>query len=123
MLVLVPGAYDMRRGCPGQGWVTFTLFAFALLVGLSQLYLIWGLRVSYPAPGLVTGVVQANYLRGFPFPTPPGLPDLKAVASYHYWTFFWAYPYAKFFWTIVVLTALTSLGLHLVRLRRIWRLE
>jgi hypothetical protein len=119
---LIPGAYDMRRGSPWRGWLTSTLSAFALLVGLAQLYMAWGLRIRVLAPGLVTGVATPDYVRALPFPTPPGLPDLKAVVSYHYWTIFWTYPYAKFFWTVVALAALTALGLHLARFRRIWSL-
>ncbi len=112
---LVPGAYDLRHGTAWRGYVASTLGAFAALVGFSQLYL--GLKV--PAPGIISGSLTANYIRSFPYPTPASLPDEKAVAAYHYWTIFWAYPHAKVFWTVVGLAALISLGLHLARFRRI----
>ena len=43
----------------------------------------------------------------------------NGVASYHYWTLFWAYPHANVFWTAVAVAAVTSLGLHVARVRRI----
>lgn len=114
---LLPGAYDMRHGSPLLGYVTAVLFALPLLVCLVQLAM-WGV---IPAPGMISGMVP-NYFRSFPLPTPAGLVDRSAVAAYHFWTFFWAFPYVKVFWTVVALAAVTSLGLHLSRLRRMWRL-
>jgi cytochrome c-type biogenesis protein CcmH/NrfG/predicted Ser/Thr protein kinase len=117
---LIPGTYDLRRGSPWRGYVIFTLSAFIVLVALVQLCLY--VTRQGPAPGFVAGVAAPNYVRSFPFPTAPGLPDQDAVRAYHYWTIFWAYPYAKLFWTVVALAALISLVLHISRFRRIWKL-
>jgi hypothetical protein len=116
---LVPGTYDLRRGSPWRGCIVFTLCTFVVLVGLVRLYL--NVERAWPAPGFLAGVVAPNYIRSFPFPTPPGLPD-HAVKAYHYGTIFWAYPHVRLFWTIVALTAVISLALHITRFRRIWNL-
>jgi len=118
--LLVPGTYDLRRGPAWRGYVTFTLSTFVVLVGLAQLYL--GVTKQGPAPGFVSGSLSPNLARSSPLPTPPSLPNLEAVKAYHYWTFFWAFPHAKVFWTIVALAAVISLVLHITRFRRIWSL-
>jgi hypothetical protein len=94
-----------------------TLFAFVLVVGLVQL----AVAPGEPAMGILTNAGVSPMSRFIPLPTPPGLDGEEAIQAYHYWTFFWAFPYAKLFWTVVVLAAFVSLFLHLARARLIWR--
>ena len=66
--------------------------------------------------------VEPNVLKAVALPNPRALESDKALLSDYYWTFFWAYPYAKVFWMIVVMGFLLSLVLHIARLPRIRRL-
>jgi hypothetical protein len=59
--------------------------------------------------------------KSFPLPSPPGLSSPEEVMDYHFWTFFWAYPYAKLFWLGSALCALLVLVYHAFCLPRIWR--
>ena len=40
---------------------------------------------------------------------------------YHYWTIFWAYPYAPLFFAIAGAAAIASLALHGWQVRAMWR--
>lgn len=116
---LLPGLFDLRRGSVWRGYVVLTFVSLILLVACA--------RAAIPSsfetwvPGIVSALCTSNLPRSFPLPTPPGIADDHALRAYHYWTFFWAYPYAKAFWTIVTLAGLIALELHITRLRAIWR--
>ena len=114
--ILVPGLFDLQIGLPWRGMVILELFLFALFAGVGQLLA----RVTYGpvgAPGLATANWSASILRSLPFPTQSG--QFDAATRAQHWTLFWAYPSAKLFWSIVALALVTSLALHLARLREI----
>lgn len=113
-LTLIPGAFDLRRGSVWRGYVALTLASLVLLVGCARI------AVRSWQPGIVSFASSHNF-RAYPLPTPAGLANDEAVAAYYYWTFFWAYPYAREFWIAVALAALVALGMHITRLRMIWR--
>ncbi len=121
-LVLLPGALDVRRGAVWRGYLVLLLACLVFCVAAARVYLAMSPDAVASAPGFVTPLIVPNVARNFPLPTPAGLADAQAVNDYHFWTFFWAYPYAKFFWLFTGLSALFVLVYHATRLRRIWRL-
>jgi len=121
-LYAVAGAYDLRFGSVVRGYAALSLACFVILVGLVQLKLEGPLRGM---PGIITSIAVGYVPSTFPLPTPPGVVVTGAEASpiwaHYFWTFFWAYPYAKVFWPFVGLCALVVLVYHATRLRRIWQ--
>lgn len=114
---VIPGVFDVELGSLLRGFLTFVLLTFVLLVAYTQAHArLQGLK--WPGPGPFT--MNNGEFRGILLPTPPDVVDELSVASHFYWTFFWAYPYAKAFWTIVALSVLALVVLHGQRLRQIW---
>jgi hypothetical protein len=125
---LVPGAFDLSRGSLWRGYGTVALGSFPLLVGLIHAWVWLSSDASnasrLPYPGWHTAINMPGLFRAFPFPAPSGVMEGAGNISFYYWTFFWAYPYARIFWSLVALAAVTSLGLHAWRVKAIlalWR--
>jgi len=121
-LTLLPGALDVSRGAVWRGYLVLLLACLVFSVAAARAYVAMVPDAVPSAPGFVTPVMVPNVARNFPLPTPPGLADAQAVNAYHFWTFFWAFPYAKFFWLFSGLSALVVLVYHATRLRKIWQL-
>lgn len=119
LFFLLPGSYDIEEGHPFRGFITLLLFVFALfaLVTVSLI------PSHFPVPGIFTFLQMPHdlYLNSAPFPVPNQHTDVDSVMTYQFWTIFWAYLYAKIFWALVGVSAVTALSLHILRLRTIWR--
>lgn len=99
--VLVPGALDLRLGRPARAYAALTLSAFAALV------LVF-FDPAAPGGGLLTPHLSSSGEPGG-VPLPP--------APHIHWTFFWAYPGARPFWSSVALALILAVALHLSTLR------
>jgi hypothetical protein len=112
---LIPGAFDMSRGSPLRGWFALTTFAFSALS-------IFGCWQFDFLPGMVSGIVVADLLNAFPWPHAPVLEAGIDMWEHYRWDIFWSWYGAKTFWSVVALSALVSLSLHVARFRKIWKL-
>lgn len=128
---LLPGTFDIDRGSLWRGCLTLELFWFVVVVAFGQFVLLRR-NPPLPAPGLFSGAHSGlvGGIRAGPLPMPPSRAlepgsayNMVDVLTEHYWTLFWAYPYAKVFWTVVALSVLILFGLHVATLRRIWSLD
>jgi hypothetical protein len=115
---LIPGAFDIKRGSPLRGWFAFTTFAFSTLA----VFMCWLYGLPASAPGIVTGWSVPNIFHAFPWPHTPALEAGVDSWEYFHWDIFWSWYGAKVFWSVVALSALLSLSLHVARFRKIWKL-
>ena len=116
-LALLPGALDIRRGAVWRGYFILLLACLVVGVAAARAYVAVVPGAVPSAPGFVTPVMVPFVAKSFPLPSPPGLTSPEEVMAYHFWTFFWAYPYARFFWLFSGLSALFVLVYHATRLR------
>lgn len=105
---IVPGYFDLNCRSFFFGYFILILFTFALVSLAGQVLI----PHTFPVPGIVTLFQMPNYFHWVPFPTPPGLNEMQAIVSYHYWTIFFAYSGAQTFWLCVCAATLTSLLYH-----------
>ena len=63
---------------------------------------------------------NTGVFRAYGLPGPAGVVGADYNMSANYWTFFWAYPYAKIFWSLVAFAVVVAVGLHVTRLKDIW---
>lgn len=115
--LVVPGAFDIQRDHPLRGYFTLILF----LVALCALTVLWMIPPHFPVPGVATFLQAPTYLQMHPLPGPIKQADMPTIIRYHFWSIFWAYPYAKVFLGFVLVAGLSALSLHFARLRTIWR--
>jgi hypothetical protein len=120
-LTLLPGAWDIHRGKVWRGYVALLLGSLVLFVVVARVCVATSPSTVASAPGFSTPAMVPFVAKSFPLPSPPGLSSPEEVMDYHFWTFFWAYPYAKLFWLGSALCALLVLVYHAFCLPRIWR--
>lgn len=112
---LIPGNYDMHKGSIIKGWLTFMLLCFAVFSILACVLF----SFSSASPGGYSDSVSS--LSMMPIPWSHSLEGVRDSWEFFSWDRFWFWPYAKVFWSIVLLSAILSLSLHISRFRRIWR--
>ncbi len=115
--IVLPGAYDIQHEKPLRGYITLILF----LVALCALTVLWMIPPHFPVPGVATLLQAPSYLHMQPLPGPILHADAPTIIRNHFWSIFFAYPYAKVFWAFILLAAMISMTLHFARFRTIWR--
>lgn len=108
LMMFVPGAHDIRRERPGRALAILLLAAIPIL----PLFVLLREESANTVVGLLTATNLPNIAAAIPTPLPPG-----ASLESERLLMMLSYPYAAIFWSVIVLSAIAALVLHVLSVR------